>query len=115
MDSERVVSGVSENVGTITLSPGYWLCSTTFNTIQASRWSEAGFHLIIGDEEYSDPTVGHSVYGSGKVFLITAGGASGGGILGEGVPANVPLQVTPVDVRSGHQWELYCNRVRHRD
>ena len=112
MDSERVVSGRGEHVGEIEFSPGLWLCSTTFNTIQVSRWSEAEFHLVIGEGEYSGSIVGYYLYGSGAVFLIKAGVDS---VWSEGVPANVALPVTPLQARSGHQWELYCNRVQHRD
>lgn len=112
MDSERVVSGVGEQVGAITLSPGLWLCSTTFNTAKASRFSDARFNLIVGDEEYSDPTVGDSLYGSGAVFLVVAGLSTG--TWTNSVPANVELPVTPVQARADHRWSLYCNRVSHK-
>ena len=111
MDSERTVSGTGDEVKSINLSPGLWLCSTKFNTVRVSRSSVADFSLILGTEEYGDPTVGSSYYGSGVVFLIRLGTGEGWRL--DELEPNVDIPVTPIEARSGHRWTLYCHRIEH--
>ena len=113
MDSERLITGTGDSSGIITLSEGLWLCSTTFNTIRVYRFSDADFHFIIGEDEYLDPTVARSYRGSGSIYLVKVG--DGFSSYSDPVDADVELAVAPLEARSAHEWELYCNRVRHRD
>ena len=113
MDSERVVRGVGEEVRSIAFSEGLWLCSTTFNEAGRGLFGRgADFTLIIGDEQFSDPTVGSNFAGSGTPFLIAA--SSDSNLFLESVAPNVEHPVTPIAAHGDHVWELYCNKVQHR-
>ena len=113
MISERTARGVGlDDSAEISFSAGLWLCSTRFNTVPGrNAWGKADFELQIGSELYTSPTVGHSYWGSGRVYFVhVADDPYDNDAL---LPGEV-YQVTPVEAHPDHRWSLYCNRVEHK-